>query len=125
MRHLRYIIALVVLATGCFAFGASAQRMQNGSYSTTGYIKSDGTVQDGSYRTIGHIKSDGTVQDGSYRTIGHVKSDGTVQDGSYRTIGHASGVSKEWAACFFLTMKRTTKKSTAAPRRPMMIIDNW
>ena len=54
MRHLRYIIALVVLAAGCFTFNASAQRMQNGSYSTTGYIKSDGTVQDGSYRTIGH-----------------------------------------------------------------------
>ena len=42
-----------------------AQSVTNGSYSTIGYIKSDGTIQDGSYRTIGHIKSDGTVQDGS------------------------------------------------------------
>ena len=81
---LKYILALVVIVISCTIFSANAQRMQNGSYSTVGYVKSDGTVQDGSYRTIGHIKSDGTVQ-----------------DGSYRTIGHASGVSTEWAAVFF------------------------
>ena len=93
------LIAMTALAAGSDAF---AQRLQNGSYGTVGYIKSDGTVQDGSYRTIGHIKSDGTIQDGSYRTVGHIKSDGTVQDGSYRTIGHAdTGVSKEWVAWFF------------------------
>ena len=65
------LLATAALLTGGEAF---AQRLQNGSYSTVGYIKSDGTVQDGSYRTIGHIKSDGTVQDGSYRTIGHADS---------------------------------------------------
>ena len=101
-----------LLAACCLALAASlsgtslhAQTVTNGSYSTIGHIKSDGTIQDGSYRTVGHIKSDGTVQDGSYRTIGHIKSDGTVQDGSYRTIGHARGVPARWAAWFFFFMK--------------------
>ena len=58
-------------------------------------------VTDGSYSTAGYIKSDGTMQDGSYRTIGHIKSDGTVQDGSYRTIGHASGIPVARVAWFF------------------------
>ena len=58
-------------------------------------------IQDGSYRTIAYIKSDGTVQDGSYRTIGYVKGNGTVQDGSYRTIGYTDGVPYRWAAWFF------------------------
>ena len=93
------MLALALLLTGGEAY---AQRLQNGNYSTVGYLKSDGTMQDGSYRTIGHIKSDGTVQDGSYRTIGHIKKDGTVQDESYRTIGHAdSGISKSWIAWFY------------------------
>ena len=30
--------------------------MQNGSYKTIGYVKSDGTVQDASYRTIGYAR---------------------------------------------------------------------
>ena len=98
-RILCTLLALAALLTGSEAF---AQRLQNGSYSTVGYIKSDGTVQDGSYRTVGHIKSDGTVQDGSYRTIGHIKNDGTVQDGSYKTIGHAdSSLPQAWIAWFF------------------------
>ena len=98
-RFFGILLIMTVLLTGEQAF---AQRLQNGSYSTVGYIKSDGTVQDGSYRTVGHIKSDGTVQDGSYRTIGHIKSDGTVQDGSYRTIGHAdSSLRTEWVAWFY------------------------
>jgi len=59
-------------------------------------------MQDGSYRTVGYVKSDGTMQDGSYRTVGYIKSDGTVQDGSYRTIGHAdSSVRREWVAWFY------------------------
>ena len=71
-----------------FAGAAWAQTITDGSYSTVGYIKSDGTIQDRSYRTIGHIRDDGTVLDGSYRTIGHLRGDGTVMDGSYRTVGH-------------------------------------
>jgi hypothetical protein len=30
-------------------------------------------VQDASYRTLGYVKSDGTVQDASYRTLGYAK----------------------------------------------------
>ena len=115
----RIFCLLTLLAAFAACGSAFAQRLQNGSYSTVGYIKSDGTIQDGSYRTIGyiksdgtvqdgsyrtvgHIKGDGTVQDGSYRTIGHVKSDGTVQDGSYRTVGHAdASLRKEWIAWFY------------------------
>ena len=62
-------------------------------------------IQDASFRTVGYIKNDGTVQDSSYRTIGHVKSDGTVQDSNYRTIGHASGIPMKWAAFFFFFSK--------------------
>ena len=100
---MKHILFLFLTTTALFVAGdVFAQRLQDGSYSTVGYIKSDGTVQDGSYRTIGHIKSDGTVQDGSYRTIGHIRSDGTVQDGSYRTVGHAdSSLRKEWLAWFY------------------------
>ena len=84
MKHLISLIAIITCVLACGGFTAQAQRMQNGSYSTVGYIRSDGTVQDRSYTTIGHIRSDGTVQ-----------------DRSYTTIGHTQGVSKEWAACFF------------------------
>lgn len=34
--------------------GAAAQTIQNASYQTVGYIKTDGTIQDRTYRTIGH-----------------------------------------------------------------------
>ena len=81
----KYLFLLVALLT----FGiASAQSITNSSYSTTGYIKSDGTIQNSSYSTIGHIKDDGTVQ-----------------NSSYSTIGHASGVKKEWAAVVFFFFK--------------------
>ena len=47
------IIAAVIAALG-LSLAASAQRISDSGYRTTGYIKSDGTVQDSSYRTIGH-----------------------------------------------------------------------
>lgn len=90
MKRLHFFLltaALVLAPAGLTS--AFAQRIQNGNYSTIGYIKSDGTVQDGSYRTIGHIKSDGTVQDGSYKTIGHCDS----------------GIRTTWIAWFFFFRK--------------------
>ncbi len=84
MKHFTTLIAIIACVLACNGFTAQAQQMQDRSYSTVGYIRSDGTVQDRSYTTIGHIRSDGTVQ-----------------DRSYTTIGHANGVSKEWAAVFF------------------------
>ncbi len=90
MKRICFLISALVL----FLAGSTssyAQRVQDGSYRTIAYIKSDGTVQDGSYRTVAYIKSDGTVQDASYRTVGYIKSDGTVQTGSYRTIGYIKG----------------------------------
>ena len=108
MKRLFLLLFSAVLLLAPAAYTTlSAQRLQDGSYSTVGYIKSDGTIQNGSYSTIGHIKSDGTVQDGSYRTIGHIKSDGTVQDGSYRTIGHfEKGMRTDWVAWFFFFHKQ-------------------
>ena len=41
-RFICMLLTLAALLTGGEAF---AQRLQNGSYSTVGYIKSDGTVQ--------------------------------------------------------------------------------
>ena len=52
----RIFCLLTLLAAFAACGSAFAQRLQNGSYSTVGYIKSDGTIQDGSYRTIGYIK---------------------------------------------------------------------
>ena len=99
MRRFFYLLACLALFPA--AFSAGAQTVQDGSYRTIGYIKSDGSMQDGSYRSIGCFRSDGTVQDGSYRTIGHIRSDGTVQDGSYRIIGYAKGIPTRWTAFFF------------------------
>ena len=65
-----------------------------------GYIKGE-TIYDRSYSTLGYVKSDGTVYDRSYSTLGYVKDDGTVYDRSYSTIGYAKGINKKWAAVFF------------------------
>ena len=53
-RFFFLLLALAALLTGGEAY---AQRLQNGNYSTVGYLKSDGTIQDDSYRTIGHADS--------------------------------------------------------------------
>ena len=98
-RFLFILMTLAALAAGTDAY---AQRLQNGNYSTIGYIKSDGTVQNGNYSTIGYIKSDGTVQNSNYSTIGYIKSDGRVQNSNYSTIGYAdTGIRKEWVAWFY------------------------
>ena len=87
------------------AFSINAQTIENSSYSTTGYIKPDGTIQNSSYSTVGYFKKDGTVQNSSYSTIGYVKEDGTVQNSSYSTIGYAKDVKREWAAVVFFFFK--------------------
>lgn len=79
---------ICLIISALFTLNTGAQTIQNSSYSTTGYVKSDGTIQNSSYSTVGHIKEDGTIQDASYRTIGHIKSDGTIQNDSYSTVGH-------------------------------------
>jgi hypothetical protein len=85
MTMKKILFTLLAVFTISLAHG---QKITNGSYNTTGHIKSDGTIQNSSYSTKGHIKSDGTIQNASYSTIGHIKSDGTIQDGSYRTVGY-------------------------------------
>lgn len=92
-----FILASAMLLT----VGMYAQSITNSSHSTTGYIKSDGTIENSSHSTVGYVKSDGTVENSSHSTIGYVKSDGTVENSSHSTIGHASGVKKEWAAVVF------------------------
>ena len=82
MKKLFLILSLGV------AFLSNAQTIQNGSYSTTGYIKPDGTIQNSSYSTVGYIKKDGTIQ-----------------NSSYSTIGYAKGIDKEWAAVVFFFFK--------------------
>jgi hypothetical protein len=97
--EMKNILVLVLLL--CAALFSDAQTIQAGNYSTTGYIKPDGTIQNSSYSTVGYIKPDGRIQNRSYSTIGYVKDDGTVQNSSYSTIGYARGVKKEWAAVVF------------------------
>ncbi len=52
-RLLHSILTILLLAA---SVEAAAQTIQNASYQTVGYIKSDGTIQDRSYRTIGYVK---------------------------------------------------------------------
>ena len=60
----------------------------NSSYSTMGYIRSNGTVENSSHSTIGYIKYDGTVENSSHSTIGYVRSNGEVENSSHSTIGY-------------------------------------
>ena len=60
----------------------------NSSYSTLGYIRSNGTVENSSHSTIGYIKFDGTVENSSHSTIGYVRSNGEVENSSHSTIGY-------------------------------------
>ena len=99
-------IIIVFCLLLCAAGSVYAQRIQDGSYRTSGYIQDDGRIQDANYRTVGYLKSDGRVTDSSYRTMGYIKSDGRVTDSSYRTIGYAKGVSKAGAALFFFFMNQ-------------------
>ena len=103
---MRLRAALTLFCILLLSMGASAQTIQNASYQTVGYIKSDGTIQDKSYRTVGYIKRDGTVQDASYRTIGYLKDNtglsdmlkmtgrsrtGTTAPSATRRASHANG----------------------------------
>ncbi|MBL4577272.1 MAG: hypothetical protein JKX74_02295, partial [Flavobacteriales bacterium] len=54
-------LLLIIIALASINI-ASALTIQNSSYGTEGYIKSDGTIQNSSYSTVGYIKSDGTIQ---------------------------------------------------------------
>ena len=60
----------------------------NSSYSTLGYIRSNGTVENSSHSTIGYIKSNGEVENSSHSTIGYVRSNGEVENSSHSTIGY-------------------------------------
>ena len=62
--------------------------IMNGSSSTLGYIRSNGTVENSSHSTIGYIKTNGTVENSSHSTIGYVRSNGTIENGSHSTIGY-------------------------------------
>jgi len=73
------------LLTICFA---EAQTIKSSTYSTRGYIKSDGTIQNSHYITVGYIKSDGTIQNAGYTQIGKITSNGAIQDAHYSTIGY-------------------------------------
>ena len=84
--HMNKVFLFILL----FAFPALtyAQRIQSGNYSTTGYVKSDGTIQNRNYSTVGYIKPDGRIQNRNYSTIGYIKSDGTIQNNNYSTVGY-------------------------------------
>ena len=85
-KILMLLLASLFLMTG---IEARAQRIENGSHSTIGYINSDGRVENGSHSTIGYI-SNGRVENGSHSTIGY----------------YPSNVKTEWVAFFFFFMNR-------------------
>ncbi len=99
---MKKLLLILIVAFLSITF-AQAQSIQSTSGSTTGYIKSDGTIQNSSRSVIGYIKDgviqnksrstigyikDGTIQNSSHSTVGYVKSDGTVQNSSRSTIGY-------------------------------------
>ncbi len=83
---MKKILLFIILFS--FPALAYAQRIQSGNYSTTGYVKSDGTIQNRNYSTVGYIKPDGRIQNRNYSTIGYIKSDGTIQNHHYATVGY-------------------------------------
>ena len=95
------LMTILALSLTVWSFSASAQRVQDGSYSTIAYINDDGRVQNSSYSTIGYIQKDGRVQNSSYSTIGYIQGDGRVQNSNYSTIGYVKGVPMRWAALYF------------------------
>ena len=71
-RHLPFTFILILAFLLCQSYPAAAQK-----------------IQDGSYRTVAYVRSDGSIQDGS------------VQDSSYRVIGYAKDIPMQWTALYF------------------------
>ncbi|MBL0127716.1 MAG: hypothetical protein IPP83_09690 [Flavobacteriales bacterium] len=46
-----------------FTFTSNAQRIENASRSTTGYINPDGRIENSSRSTVGYINKDGSLRD--------------------------------------------------------------
>ncbi len=86
MKKILFAFFVSILLIG----GVSAQRIENGSRSTIGYISASGTVENGSRSTIGYINDNGSIENGSRSTIGYIDSSGKVEDGSRNTIGYIS-----------------------------------
>ena len=84
-KFLLLTLASLFLVTG---IEARAQRIENGSHSTIGYL-SGNRVENGSHSTIGYI-SNGRVENGSHSTIGY----------------YPSSLKTEWVAFFYFFMKR-------------------
>ncbi len=84
-KFLLLTLASLFLLTG---IEARAQRIENGSHSTIGYL-SGNRVENGSHSTIGYI-SNGRVENGSHSTIGY----------------YPSSLKTEWVAFFYFFMKR-------------------
>ena len=101
-KILTLLLASLLLMTG---IEARAQRVENGSHSTIGYINSNGRVENGSHSTIGYF-STSRFENGSHSTIGYF-SNGRVENGSHSTIGYYdTSIKPEWVAFFFFFMKR-------------------
>ena len=57
----------------------SAQKIEDKSHNTIGYITDSGTVKGRSHNTIGYITDNGTVKGRSHNTIGYITDNGTVK----------------------------------------------
>ena len=68
MKKVIYLLlASLFLLTG---IEARAQRIENSSHSTIGYIQGDGRVENSSHSTIGYF-SDSRFENSSHSTIGY------------------------------------------------------
>ena len=64
-------------------------------------------LEDASKKTLGYISANGTVEDASRRTLGYFKSDGTVEKKEKKVTESPDG-----------TIKKEEKKSTEKPEKP-------
>lgn len=82
---------LILFATFCLLhFVGSAQRIENSSRSTTGYINADGRIENSSRSTVGYINKDGRIENSSRSTIGYINADGRIENSSRSTVGYVN-----------------------------------
>ena len=89
--------------------------VSNSSYSTLGYIRSNGTVENSSHSTIGYFRS-GDFENSSHSTIGYYRS-GDIENSSHSTIGKLRGTNNRTviaAAFYFFFFKDKVVQSSSS-----------
>ncbi len=90
-RKTTAIMRLVLFSLCCLlTLIGSAQRIENASRSTTGYINADGRIENASRSTVGYINSNGRIENASRSTIGYISYNGRIENSSRSTVGYVN-----------------------------------